>query len=201
MIEAQNALVSLYTISPNVFSRFSKCDVSTYTKEKTISFSSRRLFNPSILWRPADDHISEYRWKMDPHNINKPHKKEYEYGYIEDRLGNSDMPPYVNMLITLAGAAEGVRGYVEKHNIQTASELMQKIASDKDMQNFSYKTVDDNEQYIESNYPRYYFPRTREKALTTTENSELAKNILGDDLYNKFISGYKEHCLSNGKGK
>lgn len=192
MLEAQNASIAFYTVNQNAFKRFAAVNpkVGYFKNSLGIRLQKSKYDAPSVLWR----------------DINACYGgQEGKYGYIENRLGSSDMPPYVNMLITLAGAAEGVREYVEKNNIKSKEELLEKVQSGNKEMN---RHGDDEEAYTKltdedcKKYPAYELPKTQKEALKTTESSKIAKEILGDDLYDKFIKGYKEHCLSGqAKGK
>ncbi|MEZ5691535.1 MAG: hypothetical protein R3D71_07715 [Rickettsiales bacterium] len=106
--------------------------------------------------------------------------------YIESRLGHADMPPSVNMLITLAAVAKGVEEYIEKHDIKSPEELHSRLEKD-------YNSV----MLLHSTLPQYKIPKTRSESLTITKNSELAKEILGRKLHQSFVKKYKQHFLEN----
>ncbi len=165
LLETQKALIAAFTVNPNSFHRFRASEWFYNKKQKSIKFAFEKQENPSVILR---DHSNE---------------GEKYYYYIENRLGNSDMPPSINMLITLAGIAEGVKEYVNINDIKTPEELHQKLENDNSV------------SFIP--FPHYNLPQTQEIAIKTTENSALAQKILGKDLHKKFVGEYKKECLSH----
>lgn len=167
-LDTQNSLVAFLTVNDNCFNRFNARETFYNQKTKQITFSDFKSKNPSIM----------LRYRKDNEGIGC-------ISYLENRLGNSDMPPSVNMLITLAGVAKGVEEYIKTYNIKSPEELFLHLEKNKKHYNI-----------YNSSLPEYELPTTQAESLKTTESSQLAKEILGETLHKKFISEYKEQCLN-----
>ena len=48
----------------------------------------------------------------------------------------------------------------------------------------------------ENLFPTYQLPKNQKDALKTTEESKLAKEILGENLHQQFVVSYKQKCIS-----
>lgn len=176
LLESQNSLIAFLTTNINAFKRFDdqgninlKNKTTFYKNSKSICYGETKDENPSILFRtPADNGNSRTK-----------------YSYLENRLPNADTPPCVSMLMTLAGMANGVKKYLKDHGIVTPEEFHESLIEG------DYVVHCDSK-----NRPKYAIPKTQGKALEITEQSDLAKEILGEELHEKFCKEYKHH-ISN----
>ena len=176
LLEAQNALVILYTINNNSFARFN--DKISYLNFKNISFARAKISNPSVLYRMKGDYnqFSETQFG----------------GYIENRLGSSDMSPYVNMLITLSGIANGVKEYIANNNIRSKEDLAEFLKEDEYVVNMPRAGNNSEIESIEKGMPSYKLPKDKNHSLRRTNNNKrLAKEILGDELYKSITKVYQ----------
>ncbi len=171
LLNTQNAMMAFLTVNDRSFNRFNATEDYYQQRSKRIMIASSKTENPSVLFREKNgDRGREINTR------------------IENRLGNSDMPPSVNMLITLAGIAKGVEEYITKYNIKTPDELSQHLA-------------ENNKYYFDmyADLPKYDLPKTQKESISVIENSTLAQTILGEDLHREFVEKYKKECLRPNK--
>lgn len=200
LMQAQKALCALVSVNEPTFNRY---------KEKGVTFSTsfrNKVDSISVLLRqhkgghPFVDSV-----------VAKPTGKGAKESqpssmYFEDRLASSEADPALSMLITLGGVVNGIKtymrkkGFVDENNLPDPQKLKKHFSSPefaesvKILPNGNVESSKDSGEFVPIVQP-VDVPRTQQEAFAQFKNNDLAKELLGEDFYNKFCATYeRENC-------
>jgi hypothetical protein len=167
LLEAQHELIALNTATPHACERFA---VEPETVPHNISASTSKWGNNSLVFR-EDKSYREYC------------KGNYS-AYLENRLSASNIPPWLAMLVTLAGVTEGVRKYRKDHHITTKEDLAAHLEGWK-KEGVPVQSLQD------VRLPECPLPKDSKEALEITRKSRKARELMGGDFHRDFCREYK----------